>query len=118
MRAVDRDLVRGGHYGQIMWPLPFAIACRARWTRPRSSPLDAPGKVLSRNQADCEAQNRAGSEAGLSRPIFIFLAFREKIERAASAKFERTVRVPYEILAIQELDLPADVGRSVLSHSA
>ena len=54
----------------------------------------------------------------MSRPIFIFLAFREKIERAASAKFERTVRVPYEILAIQELDLPADVGRSVLSHSA
>jgi hypothetical protein len=59
-----------------------------------------------------------GQPAGLIRPIFIFLAFTEKIERAASAKFERTVLVPYEILAIQELDLPADVGGSVLSHSA
>jgi hypothetical protein len=73
-------------------------------------------------EAVCAISSKAlltiGQAAGLSRTVFIFLAFREKIERAASAKYDRTVRVPYEILAVQEHDLPADIGRSVLSHSA
>jgi hypothetical protein len=59
-----------------------------------------------------------GQAAGLSHPIFIFLAFREKIERAASEKYDRTARIPYEILSLQEHDLPTDVGHSILSHSA
>jgi hypothetical protein len=38
-----------------------------------------------------------GQAAGMSNPVFAFWAFREKIETAASAKFDRTVRVDYEV---------------------
>jgi hypothetical protein len=59
-----------------------------------------------------------GLAVGLSHPGFIFLAFRDRIERAAIDKYERSVRVAYEILEVKEHDLPPGVGQSVLSHPA
>jgi hypothetical protein len=46
-----------------------------------------------------------GKAAGMSNSVFAFWAFREKIESAASAKYDRTARVDYEVLAIEERDL-------------
>jgi hypothetical protein len=46
-----------------------------------------------------------GQAAGLNNPVFAFWAFREKIEGAASAKYDRTARVDYEVLTVEERDL-------------
>jgi hypothetical protein len=46
-----------------------------------------------------------GKAAGMSNPVFAFWGFREKIEAAASAKYDRTARVDYEVLTIEERDL-------------
>jgi hypothetical protein len=46
-----------------------------------------------------------GHAAGMSNPVFAFWAFREKIEAAASAKYDRRARVDYEVLTIEERDL-------------
>ena len=48
-----------------------------------------------------------GQTAGLSNPVFAFWTFREKIEGAASAKYDRTARADYEVLTIEERDLAA-----------
>jgi hypothetical protein len=37
--------------------------------------------------------------------VLIFRAYREEIERAASQKYDRTAREPYEILRVGERDL-------------
>jgi hypothetical protein len=41
----------------------------------------------------------------MSNPVFASWGFREKIEGAASAKYDRTARVDYEVLTIEERDL-------------
>ncbi len=46
-----------------------------------------------------------GKAAGMSNPVFAFWGFREKIESAASAKYDRTARVDYEVLTIEEHDV-------------
>jgi hypothetical protein len=59
-----------------------------------------------------------GQPDGLINPVFIFWALREKIERAASAKYDRTARKAYEILAVQERDLEFEAGQSLLTLSS
>ena len=57
-----------------------------------------------------------GQAAGLNNPVFAFWAFREKIEGAASAKYDRTARVDYEVLTIEERDLAVSAdGQSARS---
>jgi hypothetical protein len=46
-----------------------------------------------------------GKAAGITNPVFAFWGFRDRIEDAASAKYDRTVRVDYEVLTIEERDL-------------
>jgi hypothetical protein len=46
-----------------------------------------------------------GDKFGMNDAPLIFLTYREEIERAASQKYDRTVRHPYEILEIGERDL-------------
>ena len=46
-----------------------------------------------------------GKAAGMSNPVFAFWGLREKIESAASAKYDRTARVDYEVLTVEERDL-------------
>jgi hypothetical protein len=41
----------------------------------------------------------------VSDAVLIFRAYREEIERAASRKYDRTAREPYEILDVDERDL-------------
>jgi hypothetical protein len=45
-----------------------------------------------------------GQTAGMSGPVFAFWTF-ETIERAASAKYDRTSRMAYEVLAMEKRDL-------------
>ena len=45
-----------------------------------------------------------GKAAGMSNPVFAFWGFREKIESAASAKYDRTARVDYEVLTVDGHD--------------
>jgi hypothetical protein len=74
----------------------------------------------SENELICSISSNTLLALGqtVGHPAFIFLAFRDRIERAAIDKYERTVRVTYEILAIQERDLPPGAGEAVLSHPA
>jgi hypothetical protein len=44
----------------------------------------------------------------LTEPIEIFETASDRIERAASNKYDRTARVPYEILAVTIEDLNVD----------
>jgi Protein of unknown function (DUF1488) len=46
-----------------------------------------------------------GEQVGLRNAIYVFWAFRDEIERAASAKYDGAARVPYEIVEIQTQDL-------------
>jgi hypothetical protein len=46
-----------------------------------------------------------GKAAGMNNPVFAFWGFRDRIENAASAKNDRTARVAYEVLTIEERDL-------------
>jgi hypothetical protein len=41
----------------------------------------------------------------VSNAVLIFRAYREEIERAASEKYDRSAREPYEILRVSERDL-------------
>jgi Protein of unknown function (DUF1488) len=46
-----------------------------------------------------------GDTVGISDIPLIFLTYREKIERAASSRYDRSTREPYEILKIGTRDL-------------
>jgi hypothetical protein len=46
-----------------------------------------------------------GDKFGMSDAPLIFWTYRDEIERAASQKYDRTAREPYEILDIGERDL-------------
>jgi Protein of unknown function (DUF1488) len=64
---------------------------------------DGPDEVV------CTISNRAlsalGDTVGMNDTTLIFWAYRDEIERAASAKYDRTAREQYEILDIKARDL-------------
>jgi hypothetical protein len=82
-RASDRFVMRQGNLHFLMKDGEAEVVCAI-----------SPSVLLSIGQA-----------AGLNNPVFAFWAFREKIEGAASAKYDRTARVEYEVLTIEERDL-------------
>jgi hypothetical protein len=55
----------------------------------------------------CKVSTRVLSAFGdtVSDTVLIFRAYREEVERAASQKYDRTAREPYEILDVGERDL-------------
>jgi hypothetical protein len=73
---------------------------------------DSPDEVIC--AISCNLLVAVGQPYGLTNPVFIFWALREKVERAASAKYDRTTRKAYEILAVQERDL-LETGQSLLT---
>ena len=55
-----------------------------------------------------EALSQLGQTLGLSEPNEIFETGKDAIERAASNKYDRTSRRPYEVLIITANDLSLD----------
>jgi hypothetical protein len=53
----------------------------------------------------CPVLLAIGKAASMTNPVFAFWGFRDRIEDAASAKYDRTARVDYEVLTIEERDL-------------
>jgi hypothetical protein len=64
---------------------------------------DGPIEVIC--QIDLETLSQFGSTIGLSGTIEIFETGRATIERAASTKYDRTSRRPYEVVTITADDL-------------
>jgi hypothetical protein len=81
-RAVDRFIYRRGVVHFLMKDGGDEVICAIS---PRV--LEEIGQQVGRNA------------------IYVFWAFREEIERAASAKYDGAARVPYEIVEIQKQDL-------------
>jgi len=67
---------------------------------------DGPTEVVCRINLD--ALSEFGRTIGLSEPTEIFETGRAAIERAASEKYDRTSRRPYEVVTITADDL--DLG--------
>jgi hypothetical protein len=67
---------------------------------------DGPIEVVCR--ITVEALTQLGETLGLSEPYEIFEAGRDAIERAASNKYDRTNRRPYEVLTITADDSSLD----------
>jgi Protein of unknown function (DUF1488) len=67
---------------------------------------DGPIEVVC--QIVLEALSQLGRAIGLTEPIDIFETGRDAIERAASDKYDRTTRRPYEVVTITSDDL--DLG--------
>jgi hypothetical protein len=69
--------------------------------------LDRPGVVplVGQRVAAGMAQHVGMEAAGMTNPVFAFWGFRDRIEDAASVKYDRTARVDYEVLTIEERDL-------------
>jgi Protein of unknown function (DUF1488) len=68
--------------------------------------LDGPREVVC--EISCETLTRLGRVMGLTEPSKIFETSRDRIERAASDKYDQTTRVPYEVLTVTADDL--DLG--------
>jgi hypothetical protein len=64
---------------------------------------DGPAEVVCR--IDLAALSLFGRTIGLTEPTEIFETGRDRIERAASHKYDQTTRVPYEVLTITIKDL-------------
>jgi hypothetical protein len=64
---------------------------------------DGPTEVVCR--IDLDALSQFDRTIGLTEPTEIFETARDRIERAASNKYDQTTRVPYEILAVTIEDL-------------
>jgi Protein of unknown function (DUF1488) len=58
-----------------------------------------------------EALSQFGRTMRLTEPTDIFETGRDAIERAASNKYDRTTRVPYEILTVTIEDLDVDASQ-------
>lgn len=67
---------------------------------------DGPIEVVC--QITVEALSQFGGTIGLAEPTEIFEAGRAAIERAASNKYDRTSRRPYEVMTITIDDLGLD----------
>jgi hypothetical protein len=67
---------------------------------------DGPAEVICR--IDLEILSQFGKTIGLSEAIEIFEAGRAAIERAASDRYDRTSRRPYEVVTITAGDLGLD----------
>jgi hypothetical protein len=64
---------------------------------------DGPAEIICR--ISLETLSRLGRMTGLTEPIEIFENSRETIERAASNKYDRTSRLPYEVMTVAADDL-------------
>jgi hypothetical protein len=67
---------------------------------------DGPMEVICR--ITVEALSQLGRTIGLSEPSEIFETARATIERAASNKYDRTSRRPYEVVTVTTDDLTLD----------
>jgi hypothetical protein len=67
---------------------------------------DGPAEVVC--NITIEALSQLGRVRGLTEPTEIFETTKDAIERVASDKYDRTTRVPYEVLTVTTDDL--DVG--------
>jgi Protein of unknown function (DUF1488) len=64
---------------------------------------DGPKEVVC--EITLEALSELGRTLGLTEPTAIFVTGRDAIDRAASDKYDRTSRRPYEIVTITTADL-------------
>jgi hypothetical protein len=64
---------------------------------------DGPAEVVCR--IDLDALTQFGTTTGLTEPTEIFETSRDRIEHAASHKYDQTTRVPYEVLTVTINDL-------------
>jgi hypothetical protein len=65
--------------------------------------LDGRLEVICR--IDLQTLSQFGRTIGLAGPTEIFETGRDRIERAASNKYDQTTRVPYEVLTVTIKDL-------------
>jgi hypothetical protein len=64
---------------------------------------DGPFEVICR--IDLQTLSQFGRMIGLTGPTDVFETGRDRIERAASNKYDQTPRVPYEVLTVTIDDL-------------